>query len=307
MTAFNHARYVREALDSLLSQTHPLTEVLVADDGSSDGTADIVESYARFGVTLIRTSNGGPSLAMNTLLRRARGDVLLLQSGDDVSHPDRVAAQLQQLDASDVVSCIPRLIDGQGACLPSDAFPFFLNGPPSLEAPALFSHLFFKGNFICAPAVALRRRVVETVGFFHEGLIQLQDHHYWLRACARNFRFAVSNEAYASYRVHAANLSRPSNDARTGVETPYVLRTALEGLDREQLSTLLYGEGLRPARDPSIRSLRALVFLRHRRQEVRRLGLELLMDELADGEARERLADRLSLTPGSVFALMSSA
>lgn len=307
MTTFNHRPYVVEALDSLLSQTHPLTEILVADDGSADGTPELVAPFARFGVTLLRTSNGGPSRAMNALLRRARGDVLLLHSGDDVSHPDRAAAQLRQLETSELAASTPRLIDGAGGELPSDAFPVFSDPPQFEDGLALFSRLLFTGNFICAPAAAMRRSVFEAVGFFHEGLLQLQDHHYWMRAAAKGFRLDVSRRAYASYRVHDKNLSRSANDRRTAVELPYMVRSAVEALDQEQLLTLLYGRRMRVARHPSITSLRALMFLRHRLPDVRRLGLELLIHELGEEGGRARLRDALGVEPAAVFALMATA
>ena len=307
VTTFNHEGYIGAALESLLSQTRALDEILVVDDGSSDATPGVVSSFERFGVTLLRTPNHGPSRAMNMLLRRARGAVLSLQSGDDVSHPDRIAAQLDQLGSSDVVCCTPQLIDAAGVDLPPEALPVFSSVAPAFDGLGLFFQLFFAGNFICAPTVAMHRKVVETTGLFHEGLIQLQDHHYWLRAAAHGFRFAVSSRAYASYRVHPLNLSRPANDHRTLVELPYVLRTAVAALGQDQLTTLLYGEGFRCRRLPSTAPLRALLFLRHSRPEVRRLGLELLMDELADDGGRERLADGLGLQPSAIFALMSVA
>lgn len=306
MTTFNHQDYVVEALDSLLSQTHPLTEILVADDGSSDGTPERVRSFERFGVTLLRTPNGGPSRAMNALLRRAQGEVLLLHSGDDVSHPDRAAAQLQQLERSDVASCVPRLIDAAGGDLPSSALPVFSGAPGSLEGLELFSRLF-TGNFICAPAVAMRRTVLDAVGLFHEGLIQLQDHHYWLRTASTGCRLDVAEQAYASYRVHATNLSQSANDRRTWAELPYVLRSGVEALDQDQLLTLLYGANLCSPCRPSTASLRALLLLRHRASEVRRLGLELLIDELGEEGRREQLAACFGLEPRAVFALMAEA
>lgn len=307
MTTYNHRDYIVEALDGLLSQTHPLCEILVADDGSKDGTPELVAPFERHGVTLLRTDAGGPSRAMNALLRRARGDVLLLHSGDDVSHPHRVEAQLQQLEASDVASCTPRLINDVGAELPTDAFPVF-SEPPSREAgTALFSRLLFKGNFICAPAVAMRRSVLQAVGAFHEGLIQLQDHDYWMRAAAKGCRLDISTQPYASYRVHERNLSRPANDPRTSVELSYVLRSAVGQLDREQALTLLYGPDMRPARPPSVVVLRALLLLRHRLSDVRRLGLELLIDELGADDGRSGMRDLFGVEGKAVFNLMSTA
>lgn len=306
LTTFNHERYIVEALDSLLSQTHALSEILVADDGSSDRTPELAASFERFGVTLLRTPNGGPSRAMNMLLRRARGEVLLLHSGDDVSHPGRVAAQLRQLETSDMACCVPRLIDAAGGELPSSALPVFAGSHGPLEGLELFSRLF-KGNFICAPAVAMRRSVLDAVGLFHEGLIQLQDHHYWLRAASHGCRLDISGRAYASYRVHAANLSQSANDRRMSVEVPYVLRSSIETLDPDQLSTLLYGANLRSPCRPSVRSLRALLLLRHRAAEVRRLGLELLIDELGDEGRREQLAAGFGVKPAAVFTLMAEA
>jgi len=89
--AFNVERYVGEAIDSLLQQTKPFFEVIVVDDGSTDGTTRILERYERDGsITMLRTPNGGPGPARNLGLSRATGEYVYLFDSDDKLAPNFV-------------------------------------------------------------------------------------------------------------------------------------------------------------------------------------------------------------------------
>lgn len=103
--AFNVGRYVREAIESLLVQTFPPTEIVVVDDGSADNTAEILESFAE-PVRVIRQQNRGASAARNLALSEATGDYVALFDSDDVSAPTRLERQVEILcSRSDAVAC----------------------------------------------------------------------------------------------------------------------------------------------------------------------------------------------------------
>jgi glycosyltransferase involved in cell wall biosynthesis len=97
---FNNAAHVAEAIDSALAQTHPLREILVVDDGSTDDSVAIAE---RFGppVQVFRQEHAGQGAGRNTGAARARGDLLAFLDADDVWLPEKIALQVAALAANE--------------------------------------------------------------------------------------------------------------------------------------------------------------------------------------------------------------
>jgi glycosyltransferase involved in cell wall biosynthesis len=91
--AYNREQTVHTAIRSVLWQTLPPTEVIVVDDGSSDGTAAAVEALAEPTVRLVRQANGGISAARNTGIREAKGDWVAFQDSDDEWLPTKLERQ----------------------------------------------------------------------------------------------------------------------------------------------------------------------------------------------------------------------
>ena len=88
MPAYNSEVYIRESIDSVLAQSFREFELIVVDDGSTDTTAAIVESYTDSRIRLIRQANGGVSVARNTGLAAARGQFITFLDSDDLYYPD---------------------------------------------------------------------------------------------------------------------------------------------------------------------------------------------------------------------------
>ena len=95
---FNGERYVAEALDSILAQTYRPLEIIVVDDGSTDGTAQIVAGYGKR-VRALRQSNAGPWAARNLGLSVAQGEFVAFLDADDVWHPKKLARQTARFAA----------------------------------------------------------------------------------------------------------------------------------------------------------------------------------------------------------------
>ncbi|SCG70930.1 bifunctional polysaccharide deacetylase/glycosyltransferase family 2 protein [Micromonospora halophytica] len=93
--AYNEAANIAATVRSLVSSAYPALEVIVVDDGSSDGTADIVERMGLRGVRVIRQANAGKPAALNTGIRAARANLLVLVDGDTVFQPDTVHRLVQ--------------------------------------------------------------------------------------------------------------------------------------------------------------------------------------------------------------------
>lgn len=126
VTVYNKSPYIRACIESVLVQSHPFVELVVVDDGSTDGSLDVAESaIAGSGATLVRLSNGGVSRARNLGLEacRTRPDYLVFLDGDDVLLPDAlqtVVAHMEANGAAAMCYSVPVLIDDSGAVIGVD-------------------------------------------------------------------------------------------------------------------------------------------------------------------------------------------
>ena len=107
MPAYNRETYIRESIDSVLAQRFTDFELIVVDDGSTDATAAIVESYTDRRIRLIRQSNRGVSVARNTGLEAARGRFITFLDSDDLYYPDflNTLFRLIRSTKTDMVFC----------------------------------------------------------------------------------------------------------------------------------------------------------------------------------------------------------
>jgi hypothetical protein len=104
----NKAGVIRETLDSVLGQTYPRIEVVVVDDGSSDGSAEIVQQYEARGVRLVRTRLGNASKSRNAAMKESRGSLIKFLDGDDLLTPTMIESQVAAIGASDGVIAAAR-------------------------------------------------------------------------------------------------------------------------------------------------------------------------------------------------------
>ncbi len=191
--AFNAASTLTAAIESAMAQTHRAGEIVVVDDGSTDGTADAV---SRFGpaVRYVRKPNGGPASARNLGARLATGEWLAMLDADDSWLPRKLERQLA-LDTSPSIGIIHSLID------PSIGRP--------LPNVVTFRDLW-AGNCIVNSTVLLRRVAFEHLGGFDEdpALISVEDYNLWLRVAAAGWTIVTCREKLCHYSLQAQSLSR---------------------------------------------------------------------------------------------------
>ncbi len=212
LTSFNHARYVEEALDSLWRQTSRSFEVIITDDASTDGCAEIITAWldrTGFPALFIRNQvNRGICANRNTALAHASGTFVCSLSGDDAYETDRIERQLQCFlsqpdDVCAVYSDMP-LVDVDGKPCGRSYLASTLNGaePPQGE---IFARLLLK-NDLPAPCVMIRKKAIEAVGGYDESLFY-EDFDMWLRLSFR-FRFVFLPAMLVRHRVHRESMSR---------------------------------------------------------------------------------------------------
>ncbi len=97
ITCFNYGAYVGQAIESALNQTYPPTEIIVADDASTDNSCEVVESFIQRGlpIRLLRNSHGGMAANLNAAYRHSSGEIICLLDADDTFLPSKVEAIVQ--------------------------------------------------------------------------------------------------------------------------------------------------------------------------------------------------------------------
>ena len=176
---YNSARWIREALDSVLAQTRPAGEVIVVDDGSTDDTPSIVGSYGGMVKYVQEEHRGRPH--RNRGIRAARGDFIAFIDGDDYWRPQKLEMQLELLLANKLrwAICEAQWVDaGTGNQVKISSAP--VQDGDILEALIL-------NNFIVASTAIVARSVFEEVGYFNEApdVAAVEDWDLWMRIAAR--------------------------------------------------------------------------------------------------------------------------
>jgi glycosyltransferase involved in cell wall biosynthesis len=202
----NGAEFLASAIDSILAQTYPALEILVIDDGSTDGTEGIATPYPA-PVRYIRQTRQGVSVARNTGIQASKGKYLVFLDHDDRLLPHALAIGVACLDQNR--SCgfaygHHRGIDPAGNPVePSLDFASAPDDALSLQVSVANDYtLMLSGQFPVPPArIMYRREVFGLVGGFDPSLINSQDYDICLRVAAR-FLACRHNQVIAEYRQH---------------------------------------------------------------------------------------------------------
>lgn len=179
---WNRRDLLVRAVESVLAQTRPVEEIIVVDDGSTDGTAaHLAERYGER-ILCVRQDNAGVSAARNRGLRLARGRYIALLDSDDEWLPEKTARQVEYLEAHPdigMVVCNVLRVDRHGALI--DVFDRRRQIPA--DGPAL--QWVLQDPALAPLSVLMRREVYDTVGDFDEDLRTAEDLDFHLRVAAR--------------------------------------------------------------------------------------------------------------------------
>jgi glycosyltransferase involved in cell wall biosynthesis len=205
--AFNCAQWLSQAIDSVLSQSVAPREIIVVNDGSTDGTAAVLAEYAQY-VRCVDQPNQGAAAARNAGLGLADGDLIAFLDADDVWHPRKLELQLSALAGRPEIGL-----------LGTRTFPWPAVAMPEESGPGLRmidrDHLAVK-NYLATSSILLRREVVRRVGEFDVTLCGPEDHDYWLRI-AEVAGVATLKAQLTGYRTVYGSLSTRAGSMEAGM------------------------------------------------------------------------------------------
>ncbi len=199
MSVYNGERYLREAVDSILNQTFEDFEFIIINDGSTDGTREILESYRDPRIRLFHQQNIGMCRSWNKGLALALGEYIARMDADDISLPERLESQMrlfEQRPEVSVVGCAARVIGGktQGVWMPDFT-------ETTLPARALVGCPLAHGT------VVFRRDEVIGVGAYDERFPIAEDYELWVRLAWQGYKFGGVKRVLYLLRKHEASIS----------------------------------------------------------------------------------------------------
>lgn len=212
MPSYNCRKYIAPAIESVLNQTYDNFEMIIVDDGSTDGTDAIINKYeSNKHITVITQPNAGRHNACNNAIRNANGSLIAFCDSDDLLREDKIALQVRAMQEHPEVGLIHTArtaIDENGKSIGHSHARD--TGAPAIEVYEATKKLFHH-NYICGPTVMIRRECFNEVGYFNETLKQNEDQELYLRISTR-YKFGYLNQELYKYRKHGGQITKKRDE-----------------------------------------------------------------------------------------------
>jgi len=214
---YNYGHFISHAIDSVLAQTRPPSELIVVDDGSTDNTGDVVREFGA-AVKYIRQDNGGVCSARNRGVAESTGELIAFLDADDSWEPTNLEKQASRFDGDrdlGLVHCGLREFDHETG----KTLKLHLEGGEDGVADNL---LLWEGPVIVGPggAVIVTREAFDAVGGFDTRMKVGEDWDFCYRI-ARRYKVGFVPEPLINYRSHAAAAHRDVREMERGMSLFY--------------------------------------------------------------------------------------
>jgi hypothetical protein len=320
LPCLNARAHLSRCLDSLQAQAYDNFEVLAVDDGSSDGTRELLSAYARRDSRIHVFSNTktlGLVRSLNDAVARARGDYVARLDADDEADSLRLLKQVQYLDAHpevDVVSASVLLVNEQGAGIG--------RRPARVTRPVACRYMLAFANSLIHPSVAARTTVLREFPYSTDArALHTEDYELWSRMSRAGKRLANQRDYLVRYRVAQSSVSRRHTEKQNanflscvqahlqeefGLELPPShLRVLANRVDPNRRSVPL-AEGLHCLRRLTAQALEQFGVTDADRREIRDAHLmqrlDILLQSVLKGHVYTRLRAASLLLPGLAAA-----
>ena len=199
---YNHAHFLKEALESVQAQTYAHWEALVGNNYSEDNTVEVVQGLYDPRIRLINFRNHGVIAASrNEGIRRSAGQYVAFLDSDDLMAPNKLEKCLSALNQGADLVCHGLTVFPTG--------PYLTNRRPCPKWRSGFFGLLVFGNCIRTSSTIVKKYVLDSVGGFCENgnIIRAEDYDLWLRLAKKNYKFNFIRQSLGIYRLHKTNQS----------------------------------------------------------------------------------------------------
>lgn len=217
LTSYNHAKYIRETIDSILNQTFKDFQLIIWDDASTDHSWEIIQSYDDSRIKKFQSERTEGGLINKALMsEEVHGEYVAIHHSDDVWELTKLEKQVKFLDENSQYGAV--FTNAQAINEDSELFEdinhFYhsIFEQPNRTRYEWLNFFFYKGNALCHPSVMIRKECYDNCGLYRYGLAQLGDFDMWIRLCMK-YEIYVLPEKLTKFRVR-------DNEANSSGGTP---------------------------------------------------------------------------------------
>lgn len=205
--AYQSAKYLSEALNSLLRQTYNDIEIIIIDDGSTDETKNIVAPYLlNKKIKYFYINNSGTAKAKNFGLQQAHGQYIQILDADDLLNPNAISEKITFLKKNPQYSAVYSDFEYFDNKKKQKISPNKRLSFRSAKSGSLFNDLI-KGNFLAINSLLISKNIFNHAGLFNENLAHHEDWELWLRFDLAGCTWGFLNKKLALCRLHETSLS----------------------------------------------------------------------------------------------------
>lgn len=217
---YNRASNVDAAVASLLAQTYPNLEIIIADDGSTDDTLARLNAFQDPRLKIIAAQNAGFTTTVNRAVSASNGVYVAIHGSGDISHPDRIAAQAALLDANPSVGAVGCWVESRSS----------FNGEVLVHRPTIEKDCFrqvIRANPFTHGEVMFRRSTFDEVGGYRPFFTFAQDRDLWLRMSRISGLGVVEKVLYTRFQPANAVSASPAKIITQAYLSDFAVQCAL--------------------------------------------------------------------------------
>ena len=314
--SYNHERFVARALDSVLTQTYKDFEIVITDDASTDGSADVLRVYADHDsrIKLFVNRFNYETHSVNNCIQHARGDYIAVLHSDDEFFPTKLEKQLAFLDRHPEVAAVfsqVRIVDEQGRDFPdrTNLYCTVFN-QPNRSRHEWLRHFFLKGNCLCHPSVLIRRSVYDTLGVYNPLMGAVDDLDMWVRVCLHH-EIHLLPDTLVNFRLLDRDANVSGDKPETFRRWQYELVKILDHFESPRALAQLHcifpevADQVRLESDAVKRRVLAMMALKTGHLSHRFWGIDLLYRLLSNPETKRQLTHQIGSAPDADFIRMN--
>ncbi len=206
LSSYNHAKFLRESIDSVLNQTFSDYELFIEDDASTDESWSIIQSYSDPRIQPFRNAKNRNDFERKrkVIFEMATGEYIATHHSDDVWEPEKLQKQVEFLDTHPEVGAVfthVQIIGEDGKPFKDKThFYYKIFDQPNRSRHEWLNFFFYHANALCHPSVLIRKVCYEQCGFFRHGLFQLADFDMWIRLCLK-YEIYILPDRLVRFRV----------------------------------------------------------------------------------------------------------
>lgn len=234
LTSYNHEKFLRQSIESVLNQTYKDYELMIVDDCSSDHSWNIISEYKeRYPqITAIRHDYNWHGGIIDDMVRNyASGDYIAVHHSDDLWMSDKLEKQVKALhdrpECAAVFTNAEAVDDNGCAYTDQNGFYYQLFQTENRSRLEWLRYFFYHGNCLCHPSILVQKDVYAENDFFRKGLRQIPDFVKWIQIC-RSYEIYVLPETLVKFRIHSAGKNTSGMRAETQIRSSVELFLMLD-------------------------------------------------------------------------------